>query len=68
MNKRIVNLSLVLSKEQEKKWVALSLDNKCIVDHDDNLLELDKRIGVQKVIFMKVPSSSSYHSYQLNDF
>ena len=56
----IVDLTKVLSKEHEKKWVALSKDNSKVVDFDVDLLALDKRVKTDEVTFMKVPASDVY--------
>lgn len=38
MNNEVVDLTSVLSEIHEKKWVALSKDNKVVVDFDADLL------------------------------
>lgn len=60
MESHVVDLTSVLTKEHEKKWVALSRDNKKVIDFDENLIALDKRVDRKEVTFMKVPPSDVY--------
>jgi hypothetical protein len=62
------NFTKILTKIHENKWVALSSNRKKVIDYDDKLIDLTKRIGGKDVIYMKVPSmeavfafSSKYH-------
>ena len=59
MNKKInTNLTTVLKKEHEKKWVALSSDRRKVISSNENLVELRNEIGDRKdVVYMKVLSS-----------
>ncbi len=57
------DLTKVLRKEHEKKWVALSEDQTCVVAYDDDLIALDRKVEGQDVIFMKVPSTDAYLSF-----
>lgn len=59
----VVDLTKVLTKEHEQKWVALSKDNKTVVDFDDDLIALDERVEGKDVTFMKVPASDVYLSF-----
>ena len=59
----IVDLTKVLSKEHEMKWVALSKDSSRVIDFDVDLLILDKRVQSEDVTFMKVPASNVYLSF-----
>lgn len=63
MNDQVVDLTSVLTKEHEEKWVALSRDNKTVVAYDTDLVELDKRVEGKDVVFMKVPRSDGYLSF-----
>ncbi len=63
MDSLVIDLTTVLKKEHERKWVALSRDNKRVVDFDTSLLELDKRVRRDEVTFMKVPPSDVYLSF-----
>ncbi len=54
MNSHVIDLTSVLKKEHEQKWVALSRDNARVVDFDADLLALDKRVKRDEVTFMKV--------------
>jgi hypothetical protein len=60
MEKHVIDLTSVLSREHEKKWVALSKDNKCVVDYDESLIELGKRVDKRQVTFMKAPPTDVY--------
>ncbi len=62
-NTIVVDLSQILTKEHEQKWVALSRDNKRVVAFDEDLVKLDERVGDQDVTFMKVPPSQVYLSF-----
>jgi hypothetical protein len=63
MDNQVIDLTSVLSIEHEKKWVALSKDNKKVVDFDVSLIELDKRVNKDEVTYMKVPPSDVYLSF-----
>ena len=63
MDTQVIDLTTVLKKEHDQKWVALSKDNKKVVDFDVNLIELDKRVDKDKVTYMKVPPSDMYLSF-----
>jgi hypothetical protein len=60
MDRHVVDLTTILTHEHERKWVALSKDNKKVVDFDKSLIELDKRVNRDEVTFMKVPPSDVY--------
>lgn len=63
MTPKAVDLTKILTKEHERKWVALTRDNKRVVAFDDDLIALDKKVGDQDVVFMKVPASDAYLSF-----
>lgn len=50
--------------QYEREWVALSRDNTKIIGHDKSLAELDKRVNPDEVVYMKIPPSGSYLSFQ----
>ena len=58
-----VDLTNILGKEHEEKWVALSSDSTSVVAFDVDLLVLDKKVAGKDVVFMKVPSSETYLSF-----
>ena len=60
MEQGIIDLTKVLDEKHEKKWVALSRDNKRVVDFDADLVALHKRVDKDDVVFMRVPPSDSY--------
>ena len=62
MEQQIVDFTKVLTQNHERKWVALSKDNKKVVDYDVDLVALDRRVKKDEVIFMKVPASDIYLS------
>ena len=43
-----MNLGTVLTKDLEKKWVALTLDHTKVIDSSTDLASLEKRIGNNK--------------------
>lgn len=49
-----INVSRILKKTHENKWIALSRDYKKVVDFSRDLTALNKRIGNKDVIFMRV--------------
>lgn len=56
-----IDLRRILKKEMENKWVALSIDYKKVFDFSDDLALLTKKIGTEKVVYMKVlPSDVSF--------
>jgi hypothetical protein len=61
--KPVIDLTKILTKDHEKKWVALSRDNTKVVNYDADLLALDKKVAGQDVVFMKVPPSDVYLSF-----
>lgn len=63
MSTKAIDLTTILSKIHEKKWVALTKDNKKVVDFDADLIALDKRVDKSQVVFMKVPPSDVYLSF-----
>ncbi|MGE5541226.1 MAG: hypothetical protein ACM3TU_03000 [Bacillota bacterium] len=60
---RDIDLTGVIKKEHEKKWVALTRDNKRVVAYSDDLVQLDKEVGGQDVVFMRVPPFEPYLSF-----
>ena len=55
------DLTKVLKKNHENKWVALSEDRKKVVDYSETLHKLQEKVGNKKVIYMKVlPSNVSF--------
>lgn len=62
-DQKVVDLTTVLTKEHERKWVALSKDSARVIACDDDLVRLDQRVAGEEVIFMKVPSSDTFLSF-----
>lgn len=60
---KVTNLAKTLTKKHEGKWVALSRDYKKILSFDESLVALNKKIGDQSVVYMKVPPSNAYLSF-----
>lgn len=58
-----IDLTNVITKEHEKKWVALSKDNTRVIDYDADLVALDKRVDHTKVTYMKVAPLGVYLSH-----
>ena len=57
------NLNKIIKEEHENNWVALSRDKTKVIDFDSSLVQLRKKLGDQKVIFMKVPPADVYLSF-----
>lgn len=49
------DLQKILTKDHENKWVALSEDYKSVIDFSEDLSDLTKKIGVDNVVYIKVP-------------
>lgn len=58
-----IDLTKIIKKHHERKWVALSKDYKKVIAFDENLLALTKKIGKRKVIYMRVPPSDVFLTF-----
>ena len=63
MDNKVIDLTTILTREHEQKWVALSRDNKTVVAFGADLITLDQRVGDKDVVFMKGPRSDVYLSF-----
>ncbi len=61
--KRNTDLTKILTKAHERKWVALSPDYRKVVGYGDKLATLTARIGKKRVVYMKVPRMDTYHAF-----
>ena len=59
----VTNLAKILNKKHEGKWVALSQDYKKVLSFNESLVVLNKKIGDEKVVYMKVPRADVYLSF-----
>ena len=59
------NLTKVLKKEHEEKWVALSRDHRKVIDFDKNLPHLRERLGEKRneYMYMKVLRSDMEYCF-----
>lgn len=57
------NLSKILTKEHEGKWVALSPMYDKVIDYSNDLMSLTKRIQNQNVVYMKPTASDSFYAF-----
>ena len=57
------NLPNIITEEHEKKWVAIARDYSEVVDFDESLVILDKRIEGKDIVYMKIPPSDVYLSF-----
>ena len=59
------DLTKVLSKEHEEKWVALSRDQRRVVDSGVSLPKLRERLGEKKndYVYMKILRSDIEYSF-----
>jgi hypothetical protein len=58
---RNTNLSKILSKIHENKWVALSRDRSKVLDYSESLLRLKSKIATEDAVYVKVlPSDMSF--------
>jgi hypothetical protein len=57
------DLTNVLNKSHENKWVALSSDYTEVLGASDNLVELTKQISDKKAVYMKVPPADTIYAF-----
>ncbi len=62
------NLTKVLKKIHEEKWVALSKDQRKVIDFDPSLMELTKRLGKHEnnYVYMKVLRSDMEYCFSFS--
>lgn len=62
------NLTKVLKKKHEEKWVALSPNHRKIIDFDPSLASLCDRLGDKqhRYTLMRVPRSDMEYCFNLN--
>lgn len=55
------NLTKIIGRSEDKKWVALSRDRNTLVGSNDSLEKLREELGTKKdnVVYMKVLSSDT---------
>ncbi len=51
------DLTKVIKKAHENKWVALTPNREKVIDYSDNLLTLRDKIGDREATYIKVRSS-----------
>ncbi len=61
------DLSKILKRKHEGKWVAISYDYKKIVGYSDNLQKLTKEIRDKNVIYLKALSSSVRYAFEVTN-
>jgi hypothetical protein len=62
--KKLVDLSRILTKDHEKKWVALSTDYKKVLGYSSDLIDLRKKMkGDEEVVYLKMPESGRRYSF-----
>lgn len=58
---RNTDLTNILKKDHENKWVALTEDRTKVVGCSETLIKLQEEVGTKKVVYMKVlPSDVSF--------
>lgn len=57
------DLTKVLNKSHENKWVALNGDYTKVLGTSDDLLVLTKEITDKKAVYMKVPPADSIYAF-----
>ena len=57
------DLTKIIKKSHENKWVALSPDRSKVVDYSENLVTLREKVGNREVTYMKVLSSNVIHAF-----
>ena len=61
--KNAIDLTKILTKAHEQKWVALSRDHKKVIGFSEDLVKLKKKVGETKVVYMKVPASGRSYAF-----
>jgi hypothetical protein len=61
--KRNHDLTKVIQDKHAGKWVALSLDRTKVVDYDADIMELEKRVDTEKVVYMKALDRSKRYAF-----
>jgi hypothetical protein len=64
--KNVIDLQKILKKDHEEKWVALTDDYKKVIDFSENLVDLKGRVGIDKVIYIKVPTFGRSYAFIQN--
>ena len=59
----MINKVVIAAAGQGTRMLELSKDKSKVIDFGVNLVQLRKKLGDQKVIFMKVPSADAYLSF-----
>jgi len=57
------DLSKIITKAHENKWVAFSSDYRRVVASASALSTLRKEVGKKKVVYMKVPRSDTLWAF-----
>jgi hypothetical protein len=57
------DLTKIITKRHANKWVALSPDQKKVVAYAENLKSLTKKVGSQKVVYLKAPSPNIVYAF-----
>jgi hypothetical protein len=53
--KKGINFRKIITKIHANKWIALSPKKDKVVAYDAKLIDLTKKVGNRKVVYMKVP-------------
>ena len=59
----LVDLRKVLTEKHQDKWVALSGNLKKVIGYSEDLVALKNKVGVKKVVYMKVPESGRNYAF-----
>ena len=57
------NLSKIIKKEHEGKWIALSPKRDKVVDFSDDLIKLTKKLGDGDFVYMKAMASDVSYAF-----
>jgi len=59
------DLTTVIGKEHEEKWVALTKDRSSLIDYSEDLTELRDRLGEKKnnYVYMRVLRSDTEYCF-----
>lgn len=57
------DLTKVLKKEHQEKWVALNETHSKVVGFSEKLVDLTERMGNKKVVYMRVPRFDTEYAF-----
>jgi hypothetical protein len=59
----ITDLTKIIKKEHENKWVAVSKDYKKVLGFSEDLLDLRNRIDSIEAVYLKIPEFGRRYAF-----